>query len=440
MPADTLARSLRRAILRWTVVVVVVLGIVVWVSARFTHPIPPARIVLASGAPHSLYVDFAQRYKAILARHGVKVEERRTDGAAENLQLLIDRNSGVDVAFMQGGVATQPEAAGIVMLASLYYEPLWIFYRAPAPLTHLKELRGKRIAVGLPQSGTRAMVEALLAASGVNASNTALPAIGGAAALAALRAGTVDAATYVDGALTPTILEALRDPSLRLMSLDDADAYQRLLPYITTLRLPRGTIDLEATIPPHDVMLIGTKAMLAAHDDFHPALANLLQDAARELHAQQGDFEAAGEFPGIVQVDLPVSAEAQEHARFGSTFLHRYLPFWAATIAERIMIVGLPLLVILVPVLRFLPPLLRWRVRSRFYAWYAQLADLERGIARRAGTAPEGGWSKDLDRIDDEIARVRVPPSLVAEAYTLRTHVEMVRRRLDTSPPPPAAG
>ena len=164
LPGHALARSLQSDILRWTVAALAVLVFVVWVSARFTHPIPPARIVLASGAPHSLYVDFAQRYKAILARHGVTVEERRTDGAAENLQLLIDRNSGVDVAFMQGGVATLPAAAGIVMLASLYYEPLWIFYRAPAPLTHLKELRGKRIAVGLPQSGTRAMVEALLAA------------------------------------------------------------------------------------------------------------------------------------------------------------------------------------------------------------------------------------------------------------------------------------
>ena len=62
--------------------------------------------------------------------------------------------------------------------------------------------------------------------------------------------------------------------------------------------------DLGRNIPGDEVALIGTKAMLAARDGLHPALVNLLLDAAKEIHGKQGFFEEAGEFPGIGQVDL----------------------------------------------------------------------------------------------------------------------------------------
>jgi len=52
----------------------------------------------------------------------------------------------------------------------------------------------------------------------------------------------------------------------------------------------------------------------------------------------------------------------ERHKQFGPSLLHRYLPFWAATLVERLIIVLVPLLVILVPVMNYLPQVLRWRV------------------------------------------------------------------------------
>jgi len=46
-------------------------------------------------------------------------------------------------------------------------------------------------------------------------------------------------------------------------------------------------------------------------------------------------FEEAGEFPGTTQVDLRVSTDADQHKRFGRSFLYQYFPFWVATLAER---------------------------------------------------------------------------------------------------------
>jgi hypothetical protein len=192
--------------------------------------------------------------------------------------------------------------------------------------------------------------------------------------------------------------------------------------------LPAGTIDLGANIPYQEVEMIGTKAMLIARDDFHPALINLLLDAAREIHDEQGYFEAAGEFPGIAPVDFRVSAHADEHKRFGPSLLYRYLPFWAATYVEKAIILLLPLMVVIVPLVNFLPQFLRWRVQSRIYRWYGELTLMERDIATRKGVLPLEKWLHDLDRIERAVENNKTPAKFASEAYTLREHIGMVRR------------
>src|SRR5271169_4070767 len=419
---------------RLAVVVGALVVAVVWAWAYFLEPGPPRHIVLASGAESGIYHQYALRYKEILAREGVKVDVHMTQGAADNLGLLLDPKSGVDVAFMQGGVARFPAADGLEMLASLYYEPVWIYYHNTEPLTRMNELHGKRIAIGTVGSGTRALVTQLFAAnglttaSGVGRDNTDIVAIGGDDALRALKAGEIDAALFVGGADTPTIQQALRDPLLKLMSLRRADAYARRFPFLSRLTLPYGTIDLAINIPDQDVSMVGTKAMLVARDSLHPALVDLLVDAAREIHGHQGYFETAGEFPGTAQVDIPVSPFADEHKRFGPSYLHRYLPFWLATFVERTIILIVPLIVILVPLMNFLPQFLRWRARSRIYRWYGELALLERDVATRRGALPVEKWLKDLDRVQEAAEHIHTPTSFASEAYTLREHISLVRR------------
>jgi TRAP transporter TAXI family solute receptor len=434
MAFEDLAALSRRDRVRLALMVAALVVALVWVSTRFVEPGPPRHIELASGPASGIYNQYALRYKEILAREGVAVDVRMTQGAADNLGLLLDPKSGVDVAFMQGGVASFPAADGLEMLASLYYEPVWIFYRNPEPLTRMNELHGKRIAIGTVGSGTRALVAQLFAANGlttangVGRDNTDIVALGGDDALRALKAGEIDAALFVGGADTPTIQQALRDPSLKLMSLRRADAYARRFPFLTKLTLPYGTIDLAINIPDQDISMVGTKAMLVAHDSLHPALVDLLVDAAREIHGHQGYFETAGEFPGTAQVDIPVSPFADEHKRFGPSYLHRYLPFWLATFVERAIILIVPLIVVLVPLINFLPQFLRWRVRSRIYRWYGELALLERDVATRQGALPVEQWLQDLDRVEQAAKHIHTPASFASEAYTLREHIGLVRR------------
>jgi TRAP transporter TAXI family solute receptor len=428
MALEDLSLLSRRERIRLAVLLAALIAVIVWASVQFLNPGPSRRVVLASGAEFGLYHQYAKRYKELLAREGVTVEERMTSGAAENLQLLLDPKSGVDVAFMQGGVVPAGAAEHLDMLASLYYEPLWIFYRGKDNLQQFSQLFDKRIAVGAPGSGTRALAEPLAKANGLLRGNTELVALGGGDALRALQAGEVDAAVYIGGAQTSLIQQPLRDPGLNLMNFARAESYARQYPFISRLTLPAGTIDMAFNIPDRDITLIGTKSMLVARDDLHPAIINLLLDAAREIHGTQGIFEAAGEFPGTAPVDLPVSPYADQHKRFGPSVLYRYLPFWLAALAERTIIIVVPLLVILIPAFNFLPQFLRWRVRSRIFRWYGELALLERDVATHKGALPLEQWLSDLDRIEHAVRGIRTPAQFASEAYTLREHIGLVRR------------
>jgi TRAP-type uncharacterized transport system substrate-binding protein len=442
MTLEKLALLSRRSRLSAAVVILLLIGAAAWTLGHFLQPAAPRHIVLASGLEDGLFHQFAKHYVEILARSGVTVEERLTAGAGDNLRLLEDPHSGVDISFTQGGIAKFPEANDVVMLANLYYVPMWIFYRDTDTFNHVNELRNHRVAVGAKGSGTRSLVEPMFALNNLTTEDFTMLPLGNEAALRALKSGEVDAAVFVDGARNQAVWAALHDPHLRLLSYGHADAYPRLLPYIKKLTLPSGVIDVAHDIPEKDVALVGTKAMLAARDGLHPALIELLVDAAHEIHGGQGLFEEAGEFPGTTRVDLRISTHADQHKRFGPSFLYRYLPFWLATMVERAIIILVPLAAILLPLFHYLPQLLRWRVRSRVYRWYGELALLERDVAKRTGALPTEKWLADLERIERAVARLHTPSGYASEAYTLREHIALVRRAVvaRTSSRPAAAG
>ncbi|MGO9682505.1 MAG: TAXI family TRAP transporter solute-binding subunit [Beijerinckiaceae bacterium] len=217
---------------RFSVAVVIFALIVgaVWAFVHFLKPAPPRHIVLASGPEDSTSHQYAKRYIDILAQAGITVEERITHGGAENLRLLEDPHSGVDIAFTSGGIATYPDANEVVMLANLGYLPMWIFYRGTNTLNYINELRNRRVAIGAEGSGTRALVDSVLAINDLTSDDLTIQPLANSAALRALQSGEVDAAVFFDLANSQTTSTALNDPDLRLMSIGHADAYPRLLP------------------------------------------------------------------------------------------------------------------------------------------------------------------------------------------------------------------
>ncbi len=391
-----------------------------WLSFQFLQPMPPREIVVASGPASSLFHQHALRYQEAMARHGVRVVVRMTEGAGENLQLLGD--------------------PVVVMLASLYYQPLWIFTRRGETVDSLAALARKTVSTGMAGSGTAALALPLLAASRVTDENARLMEMPTEQARTALLIGEIDVALMVGGARTPAIATALADPGLELASLAHADAYPQRFRHLTRRTLHAGAVSFKPVLPARDVALIATEAMLAARAGLHPAIVNLLLETIRDDHDDQGFFEAPGEFPNVEQVDLPVSPDAVQHKRFGPSILYRHLPFWVATFVEWFIVIIVPLAVVVLPVLRFLPGIMRWRVRSRIYRWYGELALLERDVQVRRGSLPIEKWLEDLDRIERAAEQIRTPASYASESYTLREHISLVRRNVLARKEGPGAG
>ncbi|HLB15245.1 MAG TPA: TAXI family TRAP transporter solute-binding subunit [Burkholderiales bacterium] len=401
-----------------------------WYAAQFIQPAPPNRVVIATGGEGGAYQRFAALYEPLIERNGIKFIERTTAGAVENLALLRSADEELDVAFVQGGLGLGSDPTGLVSLGSIYYEPLWVFYRNPEPIDQLVHLRGKRIAIGAEGSGTRKLALELLEANGATGAPTRLLPLGGLEAVGALKAGRADAIFLVGPANSGAVWASFYAEGFRLMSFSQADAFVRRWPFLSKLTLPRGAIDLVRDIPARDVTLVAPVAALVARDSIHPALIDVLLQAAAEAHGGPGLFHRAGEFPNPRQVDFPLSTEAERFYRSGTRFLQRYLPFWAATLVDRLVVLLIPVVALMIPLMRIAPALYGWRARSRIYKWYGQLKFLEEAWRRDPGARPREEWLAELDRLEARVNRIRTPLAFANQLYILREHIGLVRRAI----------
>jgi TRAP transporter TAXI family solute receptor len=403
------------------------------IAWQFVNPAPPHTITIATGQADGAYYLFAERYREILAEASVTLEIRRTAGSLENLRLL--EAGEVDLAFFQGGSGISTADSDITALGSLYYEPLWVFYRHPEVARRLTDFQGKRLATGAAGSGTRELVRTLLEDNRIDSPAENLQALGGKAAARALRQDAADAAFFVASPRSPLIQELLHDKTIRLMSFTRAAAYTDLNHALAAVTLPEGVIDLQANIPPQDVALLASTANLIARDDFHPALVSLLLQAATRVHSGGGLFEKPGEFPNGSHMDFPLNEDARRFYRHGPPLLQRYLPFWTANLVDRMIIMLVPLLTILVPLIKVMPPTYRWQVRRKIYRWYHELHAIDIQHPDQAPAAELAELLQRLDAIEEEVRKVKVPLSYSDELYNLRLHIGMLRNRLQALRP-----
>src|SRR6266550_701427 len=266
------------------------------ITMLFVKPAPPKKLTIAVAPDEGGSRYYARRYQEILKRHGITLDVRQTGGSMTNVQLLADEKSGVDVALVQSGTDAGERGAHIVSLGSITYVPLWVFYRGD-PVDDVRDLKGRRIAVGGAESGTRSLALTLLGASGADKPPTTMLPLEREAAVEQLNKGAIDAAFLVAPAEAPSIKKLAATAGIRLMSSARADAYVRRFPYLSKLVLPHGVFDLAADVPERDAVLLAPTQNLVARDTLHPALAYLLLRTASEVHASAGMLARAGEFP-----------------------------------------------------------------------------------------------------------------------------------------------
>ena len=398
------------------------------IAWQFVNPAPPSRITIATGHEDGAYYLFARHYQELLAQNGVELEIRTTAGSIENLELL--QNDNVNLAFVQGGTGAHVDSSKLTSLGSMYYEPLWVFYRGKQTLGRLSELQDKRIAIGKPGSGTYAIASQLLADNFIDTEADTIQAIGGSAAVQALLRGRTDVLFLVAAPEAPLVQQLLHRQDIQLMSFARAAAYIRLHPFLSTVTLHEGVIDLQANMPPRDTVLLAATANLVVRDDFHPALVSLLLQAATSVQGAGGLFEKPGIFPNSNNLEFVLDDDARRFYKHGPPFLQRYLPFWTANLIDRLKVMLVPLLTLLLPLIKIMPPALRWRARKKVYRWYRELQTLDTERPAKDDSETLEKLLQKLDKLEEEVRKVSVPLSYADELYSLRLHIGLVRDRL----------
>jgi TRAP-type uncharacterized transport system substrate-binding protein len=402
-------------------------------ALHFVRSAPPRTLTISSGPKGSTFETFAEGYRKALARNGIELKIVASEGSLDNLNRLSDPKAHVDIALVQSGLSVNDDTSDLVSLGSVFYQPLTIFYRSPKPLLRLSELRSQRIAIGPEGSGTRFLALALLKANEIEPQGpTRLLSLEGEEARRALLNKQADAVFLTGDSASPaTIREMLHADGVRLFDFSQASAYVRRFPYLSKLVVPAGAFDLGEDIPPSDINLLAPTVELIAHSNLHPALCDLLIEAAFEVHGRASVLQSAGQFPNAVTHLFPINTEAARYYKSGDrSFAYRYFPFWLASIFNRALVVFVPILVVVIPGLRYLPQMYRWRINSRIHRRYGELMAVER---ESLGILTEERRAELLDRlkeIERSVITRRIPGSHAEQVYLLRQHIGFVRKNL----------
>lgn len=410
--------------------VLIVLFGVLWILV----PPPPKKIEMATGFPTGLYFQFGERVKAEVAKEGVDLEVRSTGGTIDNLALLNDPKSGVEFAMVQGGVANVSEYPNLVSIAGMFYEPIWVWYRDGSfknndgQLNVLSQLKGKRVSIGNEGSGTLALTQNLLQASGITDQEIGAEKLKPDEAIAKLSNGELDAVFIVAAAEAPILKKFYSIPGIRLMNFDQADAYTRNLTYLSKVTVPRGLLSIQHDLPRRDIQVMAATATLVTHDNVSPAMVSLLLSASYDILKSYSRLQKVGEFPSGAGLDFPLHVDAEIYLKDGPSFLHRHLPFWTAVWVGRFVKIVIPLLVILIPLFTYIPSAKNFFLRLKLAQVYEELKIIERNAQNP--DLKEKNF-RDLEDIERRVGNIKVSMLDAKELYDLKGHVGKVRERLN---------
>jgi TRAP transporter TAXI family solute receptor len=411
-------------------------------------PNPPKRVVLATGPAQSAYDEFGKRYAKILAARGIEVVLLPSEGSSANLALL--QSGKADLGFVQGGsissesIENQKNNANpskeindnIASLGSLFVEPVWLFYREDAAkkanvnatFSTLAELKNLRVNVGTAGSGVPNLVDKLLDINRIDPASIKKSQLEQTPATMAFLAGELDAIVFASAPESLMVQMLLQTPGVKLMSFAQSEAYSRRLPFLSPAVLPRGVVDIAKDVPALDVRLVASTTALLTRTDTHPALVQLFSQTSQTVHGGAGWFNRARDFPNATHSEFELSKEAERNLKSGTPLLQHYLPFWMANLIERMWLALGIIVAILLPLSRIIPPMYKFRIRSRIFKWYGQLRQIEEQIIQN----PEAKASlrTELDDLDARVGTISVPLSYADELYALRNNINLVRGKL----------
>ena len=396
-----------------------------YITSQFIQPQAKKEFTIATGSKEGQYYKTALLYKQILEEEKVKVNIITSSGSVENIKLLNEQKA--DIAFVQNGITLENKETKLRAIASIYYEPLWLFYRnQDYTMDYIIQLITKKISIGEEGSGTKDLALRLLKQNGINSENSDILNDKTKDAKELLLQGKIDAMFVVSSAKSEIVKDLLENPQISVFSFKRAKAYSRKYNFLESLTLYEGTIDLYKNIPYENVNLLTTSASLIINENFSEELTRLLLKKLKTIHNKKGLFEKIEQFPNISNLTIPISPEASRYFNYGDTWLEKIFPYWIASNLDRLKLLIIPLLTLLIPLFKGVFPLYRWSVRSKIYRWYDEIQEID----NKSVTEDKKELKLILEKmisLKKEIKKeTKVPTSYRGEYYNLVMHTEHI--------------
>jgi hypothetical protein len=94
---------------------------------------------------------------------------------------------------------------------------------------------------------------------------------------------------------------------------------------------------------------------------------------------------------------------------------------------------------VLLPLFKAVPAIYKWRMRRRLLYWYGRLKALESVIDDTPSRETLGEYRDEFTVIDRAVCNIPIPLGFSDQYYSLRSAIDVVRQRLASLKPAPAA-
>lgn len=408
-----------------------VLCILILTLIFYAKPFPPKVVSIAAGQVDTSLDLMATRYAEFFKRHGVTLKIVHTIGTGENLDKLIEKNE-IKSALLIAGSVQKNQHPKLESLGSVQQIPFWLFYRGKPyegddPFSHFSHMR---VSIGASGSGTQHLLRELmtmhipLEEKPKNLFEYSHP-----VAAQKLINGEIDAMVILDGYTSPIIQHLLNTPGINLYSFKMAPAYEKKLPYLEMVTIPRGSLDLKSMHPPSDIKMISSSLMLLVEKDLHPAIQLLFLMAADEFgDARDQFFSRPDEFPSYKDHNVPLSPTAKTYLTSGPSIFTHFFPYWIANFIDRMWLLIIAIVTVAFPLFKMLPNYRHTRTRIEIGTAYQDLRQIELNLIT---VNTKEGYEEilaELDALETAISELTVPAANLNQYYSLCSSLNMVRK------------
>lgn len=415
---------------------VIAFFVAVFLVIFYLDPFPSKHIYFATSYPSSDWHNFVKKTTVALDEKGIDVTLIDTDGAVDNVIRLNNPKDKVNVAFSYGAALNYDQIHGIFSLGSLFYEPVWIFYRKNKinDLKSMKDLANYKVGLGPAKSGSFTIAKKLLLDLDVDITkNSNFVSSSFVDIHKKFLKGDLDVIIIVSTYLDPIVQNLMREPKVALYSFSNAKAYERKYNYLEAVNIPAGSIDLLNQIPPKDIELISTTASLVVRKDLHPDLQLALLMTIKEVIGSSSSlfFAKRNEFPAYVDPSIPISPIARRFYDYGPPHTAQYLPYWLAGFFERSWLLILALFAIIYPLTKLNIHLRKFRFTLKERPHYEELLVMEKRLCtEKLSQIEKQQFLNDLDKMNKHAIEVGVPVGEEADHFNFLNAINLMRIKI----------